>query len=104
MAAPAALAQDACETYSGGCAGTGEVGGTTEDAGSGVSGNDFRAPAETGGASGGASSDVPASTSSPRTLPFTGGEFVLAAALGLGAVTVGAGFVVAGRRRLQPSQ
>lgn len=41
----------------------------------------------------------PATVTSPRTLPFTGGEVVLAGALGAGAVVGGVLLVAAGRRR-----
>ncbi len=37
--------------------------------------------------------------SSPATLPFTGDEVLVMSALGTAALAVGAGFVVAGRRR-----
>ncbi len=83
--APSAFAQAACDTYSGGCG----VGGVIVDSSdTDVRGTEF--------------SKVPASAR-PRTLPFTGGELLLTTAAGLGAVAVGAGFVVGGRRRLQPS-
>jgi hypothetical protein len=38
-------------------------------------------------------------STSPSSLPFTGGEVALAAAIGVGALVVGTGLVVAGRRR-----
>lgn len=103
-AAPGALAQEACESYSGGCAEGGAIVGTTEDAvtggagvgGAAVTGSVSEAPGQLGGAGN--------AVSNPRTLPFTGGQLVLAAAVGLGAVTAGTAMVVAGRRRrLTPS-
>jgi hypothetical protein len=42
---------------------------------------------------------TPSTTSTPATLPFTGGEVVLIAAAGAAAVAAGAGLVVGGRRR-----
>lgn len=43
------------------------------------------------------------SATSPATLPFTGGEVVLIAALGAAAVGGGVALVVAGRRRQVPA-
>lgn len=44
-------------------------------------------------------SAVRSRTTSPSTLPFTGGEVVLIAAAGTAAVAAGAAMVVGGRRR-----
>ena len=85
-AAPAALAQQACDEYSGGCGGGGAV---------------VQAPAENGEGAG--AGTVGTNSVTPSTLPFTGGEVVLLAAAGVGAVAVGALAVRAGRRRVSPA-
>ena len=72
-----ASAQEACEAYSEGC-----------DTGAEV--------LDTAGVD--ATSQTPPSVT-PTTLPFTGGEVVLAGLAGAGAVAAGAAMVVAGRRR-----
>lgn len=43
-------------------------------------------------------------SSSPATLPFTGGEIVLLSTLGLGALAGGTALVLAGRRRTAPAE
>lgn len=108
LGSPAALAQQACDAYSGGCApiggtidapakGPGEtaVGGAGQQggAGSAVVGNAATAPSAVGG--GGAAT--------PRTLPFTGAELVMLVAGGLAAVGVGGTAIVLGRRRALPA-
>ncbi len=98
--APAASAQAACpagqvfSTYSETCVLSGNTvrGSGGAATGTGVlSGNTVRG-------TGGAATET-GRTRGPATLPFTGGEVVLAAALGVAALGAGAALVVAGRRR-----
>lgn len=102
----ASPAQAVCDAYSGGCpstpptAGPGtDIGGETEEPGSGTETPGTSNGGASGGASGGAGSG--GTTSNPSTLPFTGGELVLMTAIGAGALAGGTALVVAGRRRSQ---
>lgn len=92
-AAPAAFAQQACDDYSGGCA---DVGGVVQAPAEG-------APAGQGAGAGTVVSNRVTPAATPTTLPFTGGEVVLLAATGVGALAVGALAVRAGRRRVSPA-
>jgi hypothetical protein len=100
---PVAVAQQACDDYSGGCTGVGGL---------------IQAPAQpaTGGSGTGnlvgnsrvsnvLQNSAPArelrsgGAATPGTLPFTGGEIVLLAVTGAAAIGVGAVIVASGRRR-----
>lgn len=99
--APGALAQSApvCANYSEACVRSevvvnppesGGTGGTTAGNGTG--------PA-TGGQGSGVAGTVSNRSSTPATLPFTGGDVVLVGLAGAGAVATGTVLVVAARRR-----
>ena len=77
--ASGALAQQACDDYSGGCT---EVGTPVK---------------------GSAEQKAVTPGNTPDSLPFTGAEITLLAAAGAGAVAVGAVAVRSGRRRTQPT-
>ncbi len=86
--APAAVAADvvACDSYGRTCPA--------------VLGEQFNRGSNTsGGVSGRTDGAVSGRTSTPDTLPFTGGDIVLLSLLGAGTLAGGAALVVAGRRR-----
>jgi hypothetical protein len=89
LVGPAAQAQTACSEYAETC-----VQSNDQQVGSPSQGGTAGQGGTSGGGAGGTND-----ASGPSTLPFTGGEVALLAAAGLGALGVGTGLVVAGRRR-----
>lgn len=91
---PAAAQSAVCDAYSGGCPSPGQTSfpdGEGEGDGVATTGQGGAGTAN-GGAPGGGSARG-------TTLPFTGGETVLMALLGSGALAGGTALVLAGRRR-----
>lgn len=97
--APGALAQSApvCAAYSESCVESEVVVNPPASGGTGVAGNGT-GPA-TGGQGPGVAGTVSSRSSTPATLPFTGGDVVLVGLAGAGAVATGTVLIVAARRR-----
>lgn len=97
--APGALAQSApvCAAYPESCVEPRVVVNPPESGGTGVAGNGT-GPA-TGGQGPGVAGTVSSRSSTPATLPFTGGDVVLVGLAGAGAVATGTVLIVAARRR-----
>ena len=100
--APGALAQSApvCAAYSESCVKSEVVVNPPESGGTGGTGTagNGTGPA-TGGQGSGVAGTVSSRSSTPATLPFTGGDVVLVGLAGAGAIATGTVLIVAARRR-----